>query len=274
MNHERRIFLAMTVGFFALSVGGLPANADVAGTFKAHKKGSAKNVNHGAWDKLLKSYVRKTSSGLNIVNYRRFKKSGHGTLKTYLRMLQATNVKALDRGEQFAFWVNLYNAKTIDAVLDKYPVTSIKKIKSGIFSPGPWKLKNMKVNGVALTLDDVEHKILRGLWRDPRIHYAVNCASIGCPNLARDAFTGKNTEKLLTAGARNYINSPRGVRVSGGRVTASKIYKWFDEDFGGNERGVLKHLRRYAAPKLAAKLKSAGSISSYDYDWSLNDKRR
>ncbi len=209
-----------------------------------------------------------------MVDYRGFRKGGHKALKTYLRQLQATNVKALDRQEQFAFWVHLYNAKTIDVVLDKYPVSSIKKIKSGLFSPGPWKLKNMKVNGIALTLDDVEHKILRGLWHDPRIHYAVNCASIGCPNLARQAYTADNARKLLNIGARNYINSPRGARVHGGRVTASKIYKWFREDFGGNERGILKHLRKYAAPELKAGLKTANSISSYEYNWSLNDQRQ
>ena len=272
MTLSRRLFFALSITVLSLSAGSLPVVADVAGSFKSHQKGSSKAVDHGAWDRLLKSYVHKGSGGLNVVDYRGFKKSGHTTLKAYLRLLQSTNVSKLDRDEQFAFWVNLYNAKTIDIILSKYPVSSIKKIKSGLFSPGPWKLKNMKVNGVVLTLDDVEHKILRGLWRDPRIHYAVNCASVGCPNLARVAFTGTNRQKLLDAGARNYINSPRGVTVARGRVTASKIYKWFKADFGGNERGVLKHLRRYAAPKLAASLKSVRSISSYDYDWSLNDK--
>lgn len=250
-----------------------PVFADPAATFKTYQRGSGLKVDHSVWDKLLKTYVRKNKNGLNEVNYRAFKRSGHGKLKSYLHMLQRTNVKALDRKEQFAFWVNLYNAKTIDIILSKYPVSSIRKIKSGFFSPGPWKLKNMKVNGVALTLDDVEHKILRGLWRDPRIHYAVNCASIGCPNLARTAYTARNAQKLLNAGAHAYVNSPRGVAISGGRAIASKIYKWFKEDFGGNERGVLRHIRKYAAPGLAAKLKSVHSISSYQYNWSLNERR-
>ncbi len=264
--------LALAVLF--TSPGSLPLQADVAASFNSWTKGAAKTVDHSVWDKLLKTYVSRSSGGLNVVDYRRFKKAGHGALKSYLRMLQGTDVKSLDRPEQFAFWVNLYNAKTVDIILDHYPVSSIKKIRSGLFSPGPWKLKTMKVNGIALTLDDVEHKILRGLWRDPRIHYAVNCASVGCPNLAREAFTGKNAQTLLEAGARNYINSDRGVQVSGGRVTASKIYSWFNGDFGGNEQGVLRHLRHYAAPVLAAKLKNVRSISSYQYDWSLNDRRR
>ena len=278
MTFAPRLFRAITIAFTASLAGvmlaSLPAHADIVGTFKTFQKGSTKTIDHSAWDKLLKTYVHKNTAGLNEVDYKAFKKSGHATLKSYLRLLQSTNVKTLDRGEQFAFWVNLYNAKTIEVILSKYPVSSIKKIKSGIFSPGPWKLKNMKVNGETLTLDDVEHKILRGLWGDPRIHYAVNCASIGCPNLAREAFTSANHQNLLDAGARAYVNSPRGVEVSGGRVKASKIYKWFKKDFGGNERGILKHLRLYAAPKLATKLKSARSIYSYDYNWSLNDQSR
>ncbi len=273
MIFTRRLCLTIAIALAGTNIALMPAKAGPAQTFKTFQKSSSKSVNHATWDKLLKTYVHKTKSGLNEVDYKAFKKSGHRALKTYLRQLQSTNVKSLNRKEQFAFWVNLYNAKTIEIILSKYPVSSIRKIKSGIFSPGPWKLKNMKVNGEALTLDDVEHKILRGLWRDPRIHYAVNCASIGCPNLARDAFTAANSQKLLNAGARAYINSPRGVKVSRGRVQASKIYKWFKKDFGGNERGILKHLRLYAAPKLAAKLKTARSISSYNYDWSLNDQR-
>jgi len=273
--------LLMTVVFFmavpacasAMKIRTFQKGGDI-NLFKNFKKGSSTTVDHSVWDGLLKTYVHKSASGLNEVDYKAFKRSGHKALQKYLRALQATNVKILDRNEQFAFWANLYNAKTIDVILQRYPVSSIKKIKSGLFSPGPWKLRILKVNGVTLTLNDVEHSILRANWRDPRVHYAVNCASIGCPNLARSAFTGKNLQKILNEGARNYINSPRGVSVKSGRVIASKIYSWFDEDFGGNERGVIKHMLKYAKPALAQKLKAAGGIYSYQYDWSLNDVRR
>ncbi len=267
-----RFFPAVTV--FLLSVLlFLPARADPAQVFKAHTKGSSLTVDHSTYDRLLKRYVHATKSGLNVVDYGEFKKTGHAELKQYLTRLQAVDVKGLDRDEQFAFWVNLYNAKTLDVILQRYPVSSIKDIWSGLFSPGPWKLKNMKVAGVDLTLDDVEHVILRGLWGDPRIHYAVNCAAIGCPNLFREAFTSKNLARLLETGARNYVNSPRGARFSKDRLTVSKIYKWFIVDFGNSEQGVLKHLRRYAAPELAERLKKVRSISSYEYDWALNDRR-
>ena len=273
MIYTRRLFLALVLALAGMNMASLPAFADVAEKFKASQKDSTKSIDHSAWDKLLKTYLRKGKDDLNEVDYKAFRKSGYETLKSYLQMLQAVDVPSLNRAEQFAFWVNLYNAKTVEVILGRYPVSSIKNIWSGILSPGPWKLKNMVVNGQALTLDDVEHVILRGLWGDPRIHYAVNCAAIGCPNLAMDAFTSANTQKLLEEGARAYVNSPRGVTLSGGRIKASKIYKWFIVDFGGNERGVLKHLRRYAAPGLAAKLKPARSIYSFYYDWSLNDRR-
>ena len=259
---------------FTLAAMSLPAAADVAGAFRHFAKGSKVTVDHSIWDGLLKTYVHKGADGLNRVDYKSFKVGGHKALKKYLSLMQQTNVGALDRNEQFAFWANLYNAKTIDVILQRYPVSSIKKIKSGLFSPGPWKLKLLKIGGHELTLNDIEHGILRGLWRDPRVHYSVNCASIGCPNLQRAAFTGAKLQAMLDKGAHDYINSPRGVSTRGGRIVASKIYSWFNEDFGDNERGILRHMLKYAEPLLAKRLKSVGRIYSYQYDWSLNDMKR
>jgi hypothetical protein len=184
-------------------------------------------------------------------------------------------VTKLSRAEQLPYWINLYNALTIKTVLEKYPVASIRdiNISPGLFSSGPWGAKLVKVEGEEVTLDDIEHRILRPIWKDPRIHYAVNCASIGCPNLLATAFTAGNTDQLLTDGAKAYANNKRGVRIEGGKITASKIYDWFQSDFGGSEAGVLQHLAKYAEPGLADRLKSARGISSYEYDWSLNDAK-
>ena len=122
-----------------------------------------------------------------------------------------------------------------------------------------------------MSLDDIEHFILRPIWKDPRIHYAVNCASIGCPNLIDTTYTAAQMETLLEANAVAYMNHPRGVEVRGGSVIASSIYDWFQEDFGGSVTGVLAHLTKYARPELASKLQYAFDIDNYDYDWSLND---
>ncbi len=255
---------------------GLFANgAQAAGLdrFAAHDIRATTTVDHTIWSNLLASHVRQDNSGLNRLRYGAFRKNGRHDLKAYLEYVQSIRVTGLNRKEQFAFWVNLYNAKTVDFILDNYPVSSIRKIKSGLFTPGPWKRKELRVEGVALSLDDVEHGILRRFWRDPRVHYAVNCASIGCPNLMKQAYTGARLDAMLNAAATAYVNSPRGVSIRGGAVTVSSIYSWYVRDFGGDEAGVLRHLRRYARPALADRLKAIGHIASHAYDWRLNDAR-
>lgn len=278
---------AMTARLFALSlVAGLATmvashGARAAGleaTFGRHAAGSQKTVDHGAWSRLLEAHVKSGADGLNRVDYATFKSAGHAELKAYLAMLQSLDVTVLDRPEQFAFWANLYNAKTVDIILDKYPVRSIKDISLGgglvaTFTGGPWKAKVLKVGGLDLSLDDIEHAILRVVHRDPRVHYAVNCASVGCPNLLRAAFTGATLEAQLDAGARAFVNSPRGVRITGRSVWASSIYDWFQADFGGNAAGVLAHVRKYAEPALLQKLEGITAIGEYGYDWRLNDAK-
>jgi hypothetical protein len=168
--------------------------------------------------------------------------------------------------------VNLYNALTVRVVLDHYPVASIRDIdiSPGLFADGPWRKPLITVQGEDVSLDDIEHRILRPIWRDPRIHYAVNCASIGCPDLQAEAFTAANTERLLEKAARDYINHPRGVRVDRSGVTLSSIYNWFASDFE-LDGGVLGHVRRYASADLRARLEGVETIDGYAYDWSLND---
>jgi hypothetical protein len=154
-------------------------------------------------------------------------------------------------------------------------VRSIRDIKSrGVLDfaalIGPWKTKLVTVEGRALSLDDIEHAIMRPTFKDPRVHYAVNCASIGCPNLQRAAFRGASLEAQLDAAARAFINHPRAVRLEGRRLRLNSIYDWFRVDFG-DEAALRAHLVRYAAPELAAQIQAATGIAGYAYDWSLND---
>lgn len=250
--------------------------ADINSTFKRHIPNSTQTVDHSAWDSLLKRYVVPADDGINYVDYARFKAEAAKDLKAYVGTLEAVDVTRLNRAEQYAFWANLYNAKTIEIILDHYPVKSIKDIRLTLWRPfdGPWVADVTKVNGIALSLNDIEHTIMRGLWNEPRVHYAVNCASIGCPNLATKAYTGANLEAMLDVGARAYVNSPRGIRVENGKIVASKIYSWFVEDFGNTAKGVLKHARAHAEGDLAKALTRAGSIADYEYDWSLNDVKK
>ncbi len=279
MGSDAARWLAFAVCFGLLAVWGTASAQTPKELFGAAASGSAKTVDHTAWDSLLKSYVKPGPDGLNRVDYLAFKEGGHGALKDYISTLVAVDPATLNRSEQFALLANLYNAKTIDIVLENYPVKSIKDISLGgglfaAFTGGPWKAKVLKMKGVALSLDDIEHGILRPTFRDPRVHYAVNCASVGCPNLGTEAFTGDKLVSQLDAAARAYVNHPRGAKFGQGGLVVSSIYSWFDDDFGGNQKGIIEHLKIYAAPDLAQKLKGTKSISDYAYDWSINDAKK
>ncbi len=158
-------------------------------------------------------------------------------------------------------------------VLDHYPVDSIRDIdiSPGLFADGPWDKKLVEIEGESVSINDIEHRILRPIWRDPRIHYAVNCASIGCPNLQPPAFTAANTDALLAAAAQAYVNHPRGARVEDGKLIVSSIYVWFQDDFDGTDAGVIRHITRYADAVLQSQLAGVTSINTHEYDWRLND---
>lgn len=254
---------------FALVLAAVPAHADLAEKFAESNEASTQAVDHDVWDRLLGKYLKDGPQGLNVFDYKAVSKDDRAALKGYLAALQKVKVTSLSRKVQMPYWINFYNALTVEVILENYPVESIRDIKSGLFSSGPWGAELVRVEGEDLSLDDIEHGILRPIWQDKRIHYVVNCASVGCPNLARMAYTENNTADLLEQGARDYINSPRGVRFDNGRIIASKLFSWYDDDFG-NESELLAHLNQYAKPELKAKLSGKTDIYDYEYDWSLN----
>lgn len=228
---------------------------------------------HAAWQRLLGRYVSPSADGVNRFAYARVSAADRKALTAYLDTLQAAKPSVLGVDEARAYWINFYNALTIDVVLDHYPVESIRDIGGGLFSVGPWKKELVSVEGRKLSLDNIEHDILRKTWPDPRVHYAVNCASMSCPNLMTEAFSGAKLDRMLTQGARDYVNHPRGARVDGGKLRLSQIYSWYRRDFGTNDAEVIAHIAAYAAPKLKAELAGIKTIAGYDYDWSLNDAK-
>lgn len=254
-------------------VAGAAPEAELWARWQAHDPASTARVDHGAWDRFLRRFVRSDADGVNRVRYAEAGATDREALAAYIRSLGAVEISRHDRDEQLAFWINLYNAVTVAVVLDHYPVDSILdiSISPGLFSVGPWKKKLAEVEGEPLSLDDIEHRILRPIWRDPRVHYAVNCASYGCPNLAAEAFTAARTEALLEGGARDFVNHPRGAEIVDGELITSSIYHWFRADFGGDDAGVIEHLRRYAAPPLREALAGRTRVDGHHYDWKLND---
>ena len=243
--------------------------------WQAHNAASNAVIDHHAWGEILKRYIRPGPAGINLFGYGSVTKSDKKKLKNYIATLTKIVVGEHNRREQRAYWINLYNALTVNIVLDYYPVKSILDIdiSPGFLADGPWDKKLVNIEGTPVSLNDIEHRILRPIWHDSRIHYAVNCASIGCPNLQNKAYTGANTESLLDLGARQYINSSRGVAIKGDAVVVSKIYNWFQADFGETEQDVLRHLLKYARPQLKGQLQKIGEISDFTYDWNLNAAR-
>ncbi|MGF1624555.1 MAG: DUF547 domain-containing protein [Alphaproteobacteria bacterium] len=259
-------------------LGGAPAraapDAELWARWVGHDPASALQVDHGAWDVLIARYRSVGNDGIARFRYGAVTAEDRAALDAYLSALAATPVSRLRRDQQRAFWINLYNALTVRVVLDHYPLSSIRDIdiSPGLFSDGPWGAQLIAVDGEPLTLDDIEHRILRPIWRDPRLHYAVNCASLSCPDLPPEAMRADTADRLLDAAARAYVNHPRAVAFDAeGRLVVSSIYAWYGSDFGDGDAAIIAHLRAYAEPALAARLAAVTSIADHDYDWRLND---
>ncbi|GAB5388168.1 MAG: DUF547 domain-containing protein [Alphaproteobacteria bacterium] len=278
LNRRRFLTGLAVISASPVLLSARPASAapkpDLWPVWQAHDATSTTTVDHAVWTGFLSRFLKVGKDGINRLDYKGAASGpGKAQLSGYVKALQAVKVSSMNRDEQFAYWVNLYNARTVHLVLEDWPVTSIKQVRGGLFNTGPWGDKTATVEGRKLSLDDIEHRILRPIWKDPRIQYAVNCASIGCPNLATTAYTAANHGELMEQGARAYINHPRGVtHLGGGRFRYSSIYKWFDEDFGGNDAGILAHFKKYAGPELqsAFDANSLLRLTEDRYDWSLN----
>ncbi len=169
-----------------------------------------------------------------------------------------------------AYWINLYNALTVEVVLSYPGKDSILGMGRKLLVSGPWDDELVEIAGEAVSLNDIEHRILRPIFRDHRIHYAVNCASISCPNLVPEAYTRANIERLLSANETSYINHPRGVAFDArGRLVLSQIYQWYRDDFASDRKALLAYLsRRHHG--LAEELRSYDGRIKYAYDWTLN----
>ena len=248
--------------------------ADLWDRWEAHDPAAKTKIEHNVWNQFLTTYVSANADGLNRVAYARVIDKDRVALSAYIADLEAIPISRYNRNEQFAYWVNLYNALTVKVILDYYPVDTIHdiKISPGLIAIGPWDKKLISIEDERLSLNDIEHRILRPIWRDPRIHYAVSCASIGCPNLQRIAFTAANADTLLNRAAREYVNHPRGARFENGKLLVSSIYEWYEDDFVDVDGSVVKHLQRYADPDLAAALANTANVEGHEYDWALNDE--
>lgn len=221
---------------------------------------------HTAWDALLREFV----GAEGRVDYLGLQ-ARRDELDRYLATVGTADLATLSRPELLALLINAYNACTVRLILDHAGDGDLPESIRDI--PSPWKTKLCLIGGKRLTLDEIEHGLIRPLFGDPRIHAAVNCASGSCPRLASWAFTGEMLEAQLEQSMRDMVNSEAHVRVQKGRLEVSKIFDWYGGDFGGSRQDVADYVKSFAEPKLLAQIEALGErpkLRFLDYDWSLN----
>lgn len=226
---------------------------------------AAPAVDNGIYADLLGKYVYRGQ-----VDYDGFKKE-ESRLDAYLKILETVDPAKLDRDDQFAFYTNVYNAWTVKLILSRYP--DLKSIKDlGSVFKSPWKKKIVRIEGRVLTLDNVEHDILRPRFNDPRVHFAINCAAHSCPPLRSEPYEGSRLDEQLNDATRAFINDPQRTYLEGNTLYVSKIFDWFGEDFSDDP---LSFVAEYAEGDLKERLESKKNkirVKYMDYDWTLNNR--
>ena len=223
----------------------------------------AEGYNHAPFNALLADHVR--GDGIDYDGLA----EDASKLDAYLSPAASFSTEALSRDEAMAFWINMYNAWTLKLILTKYPdIDSIKELGS-LFS-SPWKKRFVKIGGKTLTLGEIEHDVLRAQYNDPRIHFAINCASRSCPPLLPEAYDAARLDAQLDEATRAFINKTDNTQVKGSDITVSRIFKWYKEDFGND---IPAYINRYATGTLKKALEKTGDspeVTFMPYDWSLN----
>ncbi len=263
------IILLLASGFAYIQYEKSQRDARVTPFWSGSDENSTRIIDHQLWQDFLDEYVDDDASGINLLDYRRAQKAVQG-LNQYINQLEQIDPRELNRGEQKAYWINAYNALTVALILKHYPINSIRDLGNTTTSIGPWDDDITTVAGQRLSLNDIEHRILRPIWKDARIHFAVNCASIGCPNLQIDAFSSENMEDLLDEASEAFINHPRGVRFHEGQLVLSSIFNWYASDFGNTKEARLEWLSEYADDEIGDQLLEHQGKINYQYDWKLN----
>jgi len=267
-NWIKQILLSFAFMLLSGSVAAAP-DSQAQEFWTAHDEQSTIEISHEAWQDLLDKYLDADhASGVNRFDYAAVGKADRKVLDNYLDLLQSVDTAKLSKNEQLAYWINFYNALTAQVVLEEYPVDSIRKIRFLASPFGPWDKNLVKVQGRKLSLNDIEHGILRPIWKDPRIHFAVNCASIGCPNLVDEAFTASNADELMEEAAKDFINHARGVEIKGETLVLSSIFDWYGSDFGSNEAEIVAYISKFFDGDIE-QLKRLSKYK-YQYDWNLN----
>ena len=280
MRAWKRLFAVATAIAGAAIVTHAARAEGVADQFKAHAKGSTVTVDHGAWTALLEAHVVAGRDGLNRVAYATWKKAGHAELKGLCRRARGDRRRQarIGRSSSRSGPTSITPRRSTSCSTSTPSRRSRTSASAAACLPAsqavPGRPKSSRSAASDLSLDDIEHGILRAVFKDPRVHYAVNCASVGCPNLGREAFTGAKLEAPARCGGQALRQlCPAASRSRMASVTASSIYDWFQADFGGSARGCARPCSPYAEPALKQSSKASPTIADFAYDWTLNDAK-
>ena len=226
---------------------------------------SQEHLKHDQWTNLLNTFV--TDNG--HVDYKGFKEH-EAELDAYLAVLSANHPTAeWDKNDQLAFWINAYNAFTVKLIVKNYPVVSIKDLGGSVYKVNtPWDEKFIKIGDETYDLNNIEHGIIRKEFADPRIHFAVNCASVSCPPLRNEAYVGSKLNAQLDDQAKRFINDPTKNKITKNKAQLSKIFTWFKGDFTASDLSIAEFINEYSEVKMTKKTK----VTYFDYDWNLNGK--
>ena len=249
------------------------ANVVVGRKVAASQRVSMDRIDHRVWDGLLQKYVDDNGN----VDYTGWKASASdvAALDGYLATLSTAEPKMrASREAKLAFWINAYNAVTVKGILREYPTTSIRNHTARFIGYNIWKNLLLVVGDETPSLEGIEHEILRKMG-EPRIHFAIVCASHSCPRLLNMAYTADNLEEQLVANTKHFFANSENIRYANGTFYLSSIMKWFAADFGSDSAAQLRTIAPYLASRTAqqAAARGTGRISYLKYDWSLNDQK-
>ncbi|UTW45535.1 DUF547 domain-containing protein [bacterium SCSIO 12696] len=232
----------------------------------ASNEQSTATINHSRWNQLLGKYVvANHPSKINRFRYGDVSRTDKKSLDKYIAQLAAADPRLYRKPEQKAYWINLYNALVVQQILSHYPIASVDQI-------GEMSLDStlVTIQGKSLSLNDIEHRILRPLWRDHRVHFALVDGSLGAPNLQPVAYTGRTVRAMLKQAGREYLNHPRALQVEKGKMRAARLFSDHSGDFATNQAGLLKLFAHYVDDRKALYLLGFQGDIEYHQDLALN----
>ena len=273
--HETMTTLAVawTLGF-GCAPKAETIDSPIVGELERGQESGQGSFDHDALEALLTEHVDPQTHRVDYAGL----KQDEAALDAYLTQIASAEVESLSGPAQKALLINAYNAYTLALILEHYPgLESIRDLDS------PWKTARYEVAGHTLSLNDIEHGLLRPIYRDERIHFAVNCASIGCPPLRREVYTGEDIDAQLERATRATLQDPKYARLEGDELAVTRIFKWYGDDFTsqayqGHASSIPAYVVRYATEEVGDFITSRGadevSVTFLPYDWSLNDTAR